>query len=72
MQLLVVTKAVATGAEFLTDYGEDYWRATLGFVPAPVAAPPPVVRRPPSPAVCESSDDEECVTRQFMRLVGIS
>jgi hypothetical protein len=73
-QVLVVTKPVPTGAEFLTDYGVDYWKATVGFVPAPAPAPPPpqTRRRSPSPVVCESSDDEECVTRQLMRLAGIS
>ena len=73
-QLLVVTKPVPTGGELLTDYGVDYWKATVGFVPAPAPAPPPpqTRRRSPSPVVCESSDDEECVTRQFMRLAGIS
>ena len=69
-QMLVVTRPVQTGEELLTDYGEDYWRATLGYVPklheleeppapeAPAAAP----RRPPS----VSSDDEDDVTRAFM------
>ena len=72
-QLLVVTKPVPTGAEFLTDYGVDYWKATVGFVPAPAPPPAPTARRrSPSPVVCESSDDEECVTRQLMRLAGIS
>ena len=72
-QLLVVTKPVPTGGELLTDYGVDYWKATVGFVPAPAPAPPPQPRRrSPSPVVCESSDDEECVTRQLMRLAGIS
>jgi len=72
VQLLVVTQPVATGDEFLVDYGAGYWLATTGAVPAPWAPPPP-----PSPLTvvetrsCASSDSEREVTRAFM-LAGLS
>ena len=70
-QVLVVTKPVPTGGEFLTDYGVDYWKATVGFVPAPAPAPPPHKRgggrrRPSSasrPTTRSASRASSCASR---------
>ena len=74
-QMLVVTRPVPTGAEFLADYGEGYWLSTLGFVPAAAAPaltaspedslpPAPAAPRPRAPSA--SSEDEAGVTAGLM------
>ena len=74
-QMLVVTRPVPTGAEFLADYGEGYWLSTLGFVPAAAAPAPaasPEDSLPPAPAAprprapSASSEDEAGVTAGLM------